>query len=46
MVKDENRKKAKIIFVKDRPGHDYRYLNSKKIMNRLNWRPIKKFKTL
>ena len=39
-------KKAKIIFVKDRPGHDYRYaLNSKKIMNRLNWRPIKKFKT-
>ena len=39
-------KKAKIIFVKDRPGHDYRYaLNSKKITNRLNWRPIKKFKT-
>ena len=32
-------KKVKIKFVKDRPGHDYRYaLNSKKIFKNLNWR--------
>ena len=32
-------KKVKIKFVKDRPGHDFRYaLNSKKIFNRLKWR--------
>ena len=30
----------KIIFVKDRPGHDLRYaLNSKKIRAKLNWKP-------
>ena len=33
-------KKVKIIFVKDRPGHDLRYaLNSKKLKRELNWKP-------
>ena len=33
-------KKTKIIFVKDRPGHDFRYaLDSRKIKNKLKWRP-------
>ena len=37
-------KKVKIKFVKDRPGHDFRYaLNSKKIKNSLRWRPEKLF---
>ena len=32
-------KKVKIKFVRDRPGHDFRYaLNSKKIMKKLKWR--------
>ena len=32
-------KKVKIIYVKDRPGHDLRYaLNSKKIGKKLNWK--------
>jgi dTDP-glucose 4,6-dehydratase len=32
-------KNVKIIFVKDRPGHDYRYaLNSNKIFKKLGWR--------
>jgi len=32
-------KKTKILFVKDRPGHDLRYaLNSKKISNKLKWK--------
>ena len=31
-------KKTKIVFVKDRPGHDFRYsLNSKKILKELKW---------
>ena len=31
--------KAKIIFVKDRPGHDFRYaLNSKKILKQIKWK--------
>ena len=31
-------KKVKIKFVKDRPGHDFRYaLNNKKILNELGW---------
>ena len=35
----------KINFVKDRPGHDYRYaLDSKKTKITLNWRPSKNFK--
>jgi len=37
--------KVKVIFVKDRPGHDTRYaLNSNKIKNKLNWRPKINFK--
>ena len=33
------RNKSKITFVKDRPGHDFRYaLNSKKIFKELNWK--------
>ena len=33
-------KKVRILFVKDRPGHDYRYsLNSNKIKKRLKWKP-------
>jgi len=38
-------KKVKIKFVKDRPGHDVRYaLNSKKIIQDLNWSPKINFK--
>ena len=33
-------KNVKIQYVKDRPGHDFRYaLNSNKIKNKLNWKP-------
>ena len=33
-------KNVKIKFVKDRPGHDFRYaLNSKKTINELKWKP-------
>jgi len=32
-------KKVKIMFVKDRPGHDFRYaLNSNKILKKLDWK--------
>ena len=32
-------KKVKIKFVKDRPGHDFRYaLDNKKILNKLGWK--------
>ena len=32
-------KKAKIIYVKDRPGHDFRYaLNSNKIQKQIGWK--------
>ena len=32
-------KKVKIKFIKDRPGHDFRYaLNNKKILNELGWK--------
>jgi len=35
---------TKIIFVKDRPGHDLRYaLNSNKIIKKLKWKPKVKF---
>ena len=38
-------KKVKTVFVKDRPGHDYRYaLNSRKLTNELNWKPMTNFK--
>ena len=34
-------KKVKIKFVKDRPGHDFRYaLDSKKIFKKLGWKPV------
>ena len=34
----------KIKFVKDRPGHDFRYaLNSQKIRRKLKWKPQKNF---
>jgi len=37
--------KAKIIFVKDRPGHDIRYaLNSRKIFKKLGWKAKTNFK--
>ncbi len=37
-------KKVKILFVKDRPGHDIRYaLNSNKIKKRLKWYPKTSF---
>ena len=33
--------KVKIKFIKDRPGHDFRYaLNSDKVMKELKWKPI------
>jgi len=35
-----------ITFVKDRPGHDYRYaIDSTKIQNELGWKPIETFTT-
>ncbi len=38
-------KKVKILFIKDRPGHDIRYaLNSNKIKNKLNWKPRTNFR--
>ena len=38
-------KKVKILFVKDRPGHDIRYaLNSNKIKKKLGWYPKTNFK--
>jgi len=39
-------KKTKIKFVKDRPGHDFRYaLDNKKIFKKLKWKPKIKFET-
>ena len=39
-------KKVKIKFVKDRPGHDFRYaLDSKKIKKKIKWFPKKNFKS-
>ena len=33
-------KKPNIIFVKDRPGHDFRYaIDCKKIKKLINWKP-------
>ena len=38
--------KVKIKFIKDRPGHDFRYaLNSNKVMKKLKWKPIIKLNT-
>ena len=37
-------KKVKIIYVKDRPGHDLRYaIDSKKIKKNLKWKPLTNF---
>ena len=37
-------KNVKVIFIKDRPGHDIRYaLNSNKIKNKLKWKPKTNF---
>ena len=37
-------KNVKIEFIKDRPGHDFRYaLNSNKIKKNLNWYPKTNF---
>ncbi len=39
LKKIQIKKKSKIVFVKDRPGHDFRYaLNSRKMRNKLKWR--------
>ena len=39
-------KKTKIKFVKDRPGHDFRYaLDNKKIFKKLKWKPKINFET-
>ena len=39
MLKIKIKNKTKIVFVKDRPGHDFRYaLNSKKIKRDLKWK--------
>ena len=39
-MKIEIGQKTKIKFVKDRPGHDFRYaLNNKKIFKKLRWKP-------
>ncbi len=41
----KSRKKVKILFVKDRPGHDVRYaLDSNKIKKKLGWYPKTNFK--
>ena len=39
------RKNVKIKFVKDRPGHDFRYaLNSSKLKSKIKWKPKTNFK--
>ena len=41
----KNSFKNLINFVKDRPGHDYRYaIDSSKILKELNWKPKYNFK--
>ena len=38
--------KSKIIYVKDRAGHDKRYaINAAKIEKKLNWHPLETFET-
>ncbi len=42
--KDKNNYLSLIKYVKDRPGHDFRYaICSKKIKNDINWHPTKTF---
>ena len=41
-----NLTREQIIFVEDRPGHDFRYaIDASKIEKELNWRPKESFKT-
>ena len=41
---DKKKQKIKIEFVKDRPGHDFRYaLNSNKIKEKLGWKKLYNF---
>ena len=47
VIKKKNKlgKNVKVKFVKDRPGHDFRYaINSKKIKKELGWKPKMSFK--
>ena len=44
-LKNDLKYNNSIVFVKDRPGHDFRYaIDSSKIKNKLNWQPEYKFK--
>ena len=44
-LKNDLKYNNSIVFVKDRPGHDFRYaIDSSKIKNKLNWQPKYKFK--
>ena len=44
-LQPKNSFKNLINFVKDRPGHDYRYaIDSSKILKELNWKPKYNFK--
>jgi len=46
IMKKLNLSENKMIYVEDRPGHDYRYaVNSKKIENELGWQPKYSFET-
>ena len=41
---DKKKQKIRIEFVKDRPGHDFRYaLNSSKIRKKLGWKHLYSF---
>jgi len=43
-LKDKLKYSDSIVYVKDRPGHDFRYaIDSSKIQNKLNWQPKYKF---
>ena len=45
-LKNGNSYKDQIIFVKDRPGHDFRYaIDSSKITTELGWKPEETFET-
>jgi len=44
ILKNMNKSQKLIKYVKDRPGHDFRYsLNSSKIENKLKWKPKNEF---
>ena len=43
-LKNSKKYSSLITFVKDRPGHDFRYaIDSTKIQNELNWKPLESF---